>query len=248
MMRYVIGLLVCCFLVTDLKAEPLRAVADPWPPYVSPTMPDQGLATRIVREALRRQGFELELDFVPWARALRMVRGGEADLLVAAWWTKERAAYLQYSEPYAINDVRFIKRSGDPFEYAGLESLTGKRVGVIRNYGYNDAFYNADNYQRVENVDLLVNIRMLLAGRIDLAVEDKLVATTILTQSAPELLGEIAFSENSLIVKKLQLATSRNHPRHRQIIAAFNAGLASMRADGTLASMAQASVGAVLDP
>ncbi len=233
-MRYILTLLFLCLFHSALRAETLVAVGDPWPPYLGPDLREQGLATRIVREALGREGYELKIQFMPWARALRLVRTGDADLLVAAWWTEARAAYLHYSDPYAVNSIRFIKRRDDPFEFEGLESLDNKRIGVVRSYGYGDAFYNADNYQRIENTDFLVNVRMLLAGRIDLTIEDKLVASTILKEKAPQQLDSIAFSITPLITKNLYVATGQDHPRHQQIVAAFNRGLASLKADGSL--------------
>lgn len=236
-MKLAISLIFLCLITAGLRAETLTAAADPWPPYVGPKLAGQGLAVQVVRAALKREGYDLEIRFMPWARALRLTKNGSTDLLVAAWWTQERAAYLHFSEPYAQNNLKFIKLKQDPFEFEGFASLAGKRIGVVRDYGYGDAFGQADNFQQVENSDLLHNIRMLMAGRIDLTLEDELVATTILRQQAPEQLTEVAFSHTPLQTKSLYVASGRNNPRHQQIISAFNRGLASLRADGTLARL-----------
>ncbi|MEH6826273.1 MAG: transporter substrate-binding domain-containing protein [Motiliproteus sp.] len=236
-MRLAISFILLCIINTGLRAETLTAAADPWPPYVGPQLAGQGLAAQIVRAALKREGFDLEISFMPWARALRLTRNGATDLLVSAWWTQERSVYLHYSEPYAVNNLKFIKRKQDPFEFEGLHSLAGKRIGVVRDYGYGDAFGQADNFQQVENSDFLHNIRMLKAGRIDLTLEDELVATTILRQQAPEQQVDIAFSQQPLRTKSLHVASGRDNPRHQQIISAFNRGLTSLRADGTLARL-----------
>ena len=221
-------------VIAPAYADKLIAVQNPWPPYLSPDLEGQGLSGQIVREALRRQGHELEIRFLPWARALRMVKNGGADLLVAAWWTQERSEYLRFSEPYVQNNLKFIKRKNDDFEFEGLQSLSGKRLGLVRSYGYGDQLTNAKNYHKVENLDLLANIRMLLAGRIDLTLEDELVARYIMSEDNPALLKTVAFTKSALSSKPLYVASGLSHPKNIEYVAAFNRGLKSMREDGTL--------------
>jgi len=171
---------------------------------------------------------------MPWARALRLAKAGEVDLLVATWWTQERTEYLLFSEPYASNDLKFIKRKGDPFEFKGISSLDGKALGVVRSYGYGDQLNSADNYQKVENKDLMTSVKMLLAERLDLTLEDELVARHIINQHDSTMLDQLEFTENVLRSKWLHVSSGLNHPNHQKIITAFNRGLKSMKADGTL--------------
>ncbi|OMH31864.1 hypothetical protein BGP75_16645 [Motiliproteus sp. MSK22-1] len=227
-------ILVLLSAIAPAYADKLVAVQNPWPPYLGPELEGQGLSGQIVREALRRQGHELEIRFLPWARALRMVKNGGADLLVAAWWTQERSEYLRFSEPYVQNNLKFIKRKSDSFEYAGLQSLSGKRLGLIRSYGYGDELTNAKNYHKVVNLDLVSNIRMLLAGRIDLTLEDELVARYTMYQEDPVLLNTVSFTERALNSKWLYVASGLRHPKNKEYVAAFNRGLKSMQEDGTL--------------
>ena len=55
-----------------------------------------GFNTDIAREALRRAGYAMEIQLVPWSRALAMVRMGQADGIIDAAFTTERSAYLLY--------------------------------------------------------------------------------------------------------------------------------------------------------
>lgn len=233
-MKTALFLLLLCLAQPPLQAETLTAVADPWPPYVTDLAPHQGMATRILREALAREGYGLDVRLMPWARSLRRVKSGGADLLITAWWSNERTGFLHYSEPYAQNELVFLKRRDDPFEFSDLTSLEGKRIGVVRDYGYDRDFLQADYFQRIPNNEFTDSVRMLIAGRLDLVLEDRLVVLATLQQEAPHELEKLSFSRKPLLTKPLYVAASLSHPRHRQIIAAVNRGLAAMRNDGTL--------------
>lgn len=91
---------------------------------------------------------------MPWSRALNDVKEGKIDILPATWFTQERTAYLTYSDNYLTNQVKFIKKAGDNFEFAGLASLNGKKVGIVRGYGYGDEFMNDPSFFRPESTDL----------------------------------------------------------------------------------------------
>jgi len=78
------------------------------------------------------------------------------------------------------SEIKFIKRRGDPFEYHGLGSLTGKTVGIVKGYGYGDEFLNATNFTRPEVAHTLQNIKKLALGRIDLTLEDEVVARWVI--------------------------------------------------------------------
>ena len=142
----------------------ITGAGDPWPPFLSPDLPGQGVALEIVTEAFKREGYELTMNFVPWARAIDGVKkatgsGDGYDVLVGTWWTEERTKFLHYSESYLENRIKFIKRSGDDFEYNGLASLDNKKVGIIRGYGYGDEFLNAKNFTRPETSDLIKKLK-----------------------------------------------------------------------------------------
>ncbi|MDA8409135.1 MAG: transporter substrate-binding domain-containing protein [Treponema sp.] len=210
----------------------LTIAGDPWPPYIIGATRG-GLAVDVVRAALKQEGYGVELEVLPWARAEQGVKTGVYDLLVDVWRTRERSVYLDFGTPYAMNTVKFIKRKGDPFEYHGLESLKGKSIGTIRGYGYGDAFLASDLFLRDESPSFMSNIQKLLQGRVDLTLEDELVARTMLKESDPNLLDLIEFTRESLSQNALYVASGFANPRHEKIISAYNRGLAAIKANGT---------------
>ncbi len=171
---------------------------------------------------------------MPWARAEYMVKKGEIDILPDTWYTTSHGSYLAFSNAYASNKIKFIKKSGDPFEYEDMASLTGKNVGVINGFGYGDEFMNAKTFRRDGVNNFVSNIEKLIRGRIDLTLEDEIVAKHILSKKVPELLKQIEFTKSSLSRKGLYVACGLANPRHDDIIKSFNKGLETIKTDGTL--------------
>ena len=220
------------------ESKLITSAANPWPPFADPDRADQGLSIEIIKAAFAVEGYPFNHQFMPWARAEHEVKNGKIDILPDAWFTDKRSSYLMFSKSYASNRITFIKRKGDPFEYKGIESLTGKTVGVINGYGYGNDFMNADTFTREEVTDLIHNLKKLVLGRIDLTLEDEIVAKTTL-QKEPALLRQIAFVKTPLSNNDLHIACSWTNPRHEEIISAFNRGLEVIKANGTLASIFQ---------
>ncbi len=211
----------------------LTSVCDPWPPFVDPDHPEEGLSMEIIRAAYATQGYEVVQEFVPWARAMDGLKIGEYDIVPNAWHNEERAQDFMFSEAYTSNDVKFIKERGSDFEYTGLESLTGMTVGIASGYGYGDEFMDATNFTRDEALDVLANVRRVVEGRVDLTLEDEIVASTVLSSEEPELLEKIEFTDNFLSSNDLYVISGFANPRHEEIISAFNRGLNEIKADGT---------------
>ena len=180
MLRTLVLAVLCWPLLTWGQENILVAAADPYPPYVDPQAPGEGLAMEIVRAAFKTQGYTIKLEIMPWVRAEKGVSEGRYDILVDVWRTEARVKELLFTVPYAVSKIKFIKRKDNPFEFTGLESLNGLRVGVIRGYGYSDAFNKAPNFSREEVTSMEHNINKLLLKRIDLTLEDEIAARSVL--------------------------------------------------------------------
>jgi polar amino acid transport system substrate-binding protein len=217
---------------SSLYAEKITAVGDPWPPFLDPNQAGKGIIAEIATAAYATQGYELDLKFVPWARAVAGVKNASFDLLIGTWLTEERTNFLMFSQPYLNNSIKFIKKKGDSFNYTDLESLTGKSVGVVIEYGYGDGLLNAKNFRRAEAKNFITNIRKLVAGRIDLTLEDEIVAKAIIAQEQPDLLDKIEFSTADYSTNALYVASGLANAKHEELIEAFNNGLAVIKQSG----------------
>lgn len=215
----------------------VKAVADSWPPYTDPQNPSGGLTLEIIRAAFATQGYSVTMTYRPWVRAELSAAEGAFDLLINCWITAERQTRFLFSAPYATNRLTLIKRTDDGFTYAGLESLIGKRVGTIRGYGYTDSFRQSRLFAREDANSLEDNIQKLIARRIDLTLEDQLVASAQLESIDPELRSQVAFVAPPLAIIGLHIAISRQLPRGQEYLNAFNAGLSQIRNSGAYAAI-----------
>jgi polar amino acid transport system substrate-binding protein len=211
----------------------VTAAADPWPPYISNKHKSGGVSVQIANAALVSQGFKVTNQIVPWARAIKGTKDGMFDLILDAWWTQSRSRYFMYSRPYIDGPVKFIYRKGTQFEYHDLSNLKGKTIGLVRDYGYNDDFLNSTNYKQFQVTDFMQAVKMLVKGRIDLAVENQLVAINRIQQNDPALLPRLSFSKNPLVNNYVYVISSYKNPLHNQLIEAFNKGLEMILKNGT---------------
>jgi polar amino acid transport system substrate-binding protein len=135
----------------------LLVIDENFPPF---SFKVNGIATGIDVEILELAMSRLEIPFetkaLPWSRALKMVETGEADVLVGAGYSDERAEYLYFTkdqvtsqktgklpESYStVHDVGFFIRQihEDSLDFESLEQIKemGYRVGVDAGYVYNE--------------------------------------------------------------------------------------------------------------
>ncbi|MEO0442638.1 MAG: transporter substrate-binding domain-containing protein [Pseudomonadota bacterium] len=228
-MRHV--LLLSLLILSSLShATTYKVAAYAWEPFVDLKRDDGGISIDLLRKALQTQGYAIELVPMPWARSLVMLEKGKVDILPAVWFTEERNKTMLYSERYAANRLVFIKAKDDDYEFEGLPSLYDKVVGVVRDYAYEESLLKDNNIRFSVADSLNSNIKKLIAGRVDLTIEDEIVAKQTIE---PSLLKEIDFSDNALIENPLFITCSKQSVHCNTIIDAFNQGIASMQADGS---------------
>lgn len=212
-------------------ATTITAAQNPWPPFISSDNSMPGLSIEIVTEAMKTQGYDVDFKIMPWSRALDQVTKGRIDLLPATWYTQERTSYLVYSNSYLENELNIIKRAGDSFKFSDIKSLDGKNVGVVRGYGYGDDFLSATSFNKPEANDLVTNLKKLQAKRIDLTLEDKLVALSTMKEAGLNK-SKFEFSDIALSTNPLYVTSGTANPNGKKYIDAYNKGLAEIKANG----------------
>ncbi|MGH8353961.1 MAG: substrate-binding periplasmic protein [Pseudomonas sp.] len=229
---------LCLSLCASLaQAAPLRIATLEWAPYVGPDLPHQGLAARILHEALALEGLQAELVFLPWQRALNEAADGRYDALMPAYLSAERAAQFHTSMPLLDSQLGFFRRRDQAIHYSDLNSLRPYRIGVVRGYVNQDDFDRASYLHKdVVNNDWQ-NLEKLLRGRLDLAVVDRYVGYHLLTRNAPALREQLAFIEPALEVKPLYVLVPKRRPAGARLVAQIDRGLVILRRSGRIERM-----------
>lgn len=221
-----------------VQAETLRLRADHWYPFnATPGDPRPGFTIEVLEQIFSAHGVALDYRLAPWSRALELAHGGEADCVVGAY-RDEAPGLLFPRQHFAIDIPTFYVLAGDTWHYQGEASLDGKLVGVIADYSYGekfDAWMKA--HPRQVNVaygdrPLLNNVRMLLAGRVNVLVETPAVMDALLAEHGLEGRLREAGAEASGD-GRLYLACT-NSPRGRLFTERFDAGWQHLQASGVL--------------
>lgn len=234
-----VGSVLLLWVIGGIAAAdgPLRLAANFWPPYTDQRALNGGLASDLVRSALHRAGYTTMQSEVPWARVLRGLRIGDYDVAVSAWYSDERREFADFSQAYLINQVRLVQRRGRSIRFEQLADLYKYRIAVARGYAYSPDFDDDDRLSKFVVQDFAAGARMVQAQRLDLAVEDELVARYLFKGELASISGELEFLPRSLSESGLHILVSHQHPRHRQIVEDFDQAITAMHRDGSYAQI-----------
>jgi len=183
--KHAIGLF--CFLFTLLtnssglmakcNKELVNGWAGEWEPFITGAYDKPaGLDMEVLNAVIRASGCTWKNTnlVIPWARHLGLIKLGELDLATAATWTKERAEYAYFTQPYRRESVAIFVRKSDLEKYVqySLETLFDKlhTIGVERGNSYGTVMDEllAAFDQQVEKVnDNKQNVSKLMNKRVD---------------------------------------------------------------------------------
>ena len=149
-----------------------NAIASPFPPFTGNNLKNKGVAWEICKAALEAQGYTVNLEFAPWARAMEDSKKGKYDGLLPAYKTEERMRWFLYPMPLLTIHTGFIKhKSNKEINYNGdLRTLTGYNIGVGKGYSTEDEFDKADYLNKIFVSTTPQILKMLWLERLDLAV------------------------------------------------------------------------------
>ncbi|WP_447753523.1 substrate-binding periplasmic protein [Pseudomonas nicosulfuronedens] len=228
---------LCLVLLgTVAQAQTLRVATLEWAPYVGSDLPGNGLASRILNEALALNGDQAELVFLPWQRALNETREGRFDALMPAYLSADRREDFYTSMPLLDSQLGFFRRRDHvlPIDPRNLDSLRPYRIGVVRGYVNQSAFDAADFLNKEAVNSDWQNLEKLLRGRIDLALVDRYTGYQLLSQNAPALREQLEFVDPPLEVKPLYVLVPKKRAEGEALAASLDRGLRTLRRSGRL--------------
>ncbi|NLQ18246.1 transporter substrate-binding domain-containing protein [Marinomonas sp. M1K-6] len=152
-----------------------------YPPFLWRETPTSarllGINRLILDEVSRRIGIPITLSHVgPWSRAQTEVKNGRVDLMAGAFYTNERANYMDYFAPVMLHTTSVVwQHKGKAFPFNKKEDLEGKWGVTVINNSFGQEF---DQYaQRHLNIlsvaSLSQALRMLAADRVDYVLYEK---------------------------------------------------------------------------
>lgn len=214
-----------------------------WEPYIGENLPERGFVHELVTDAFRTMGYEVDVTFYPWARALAVATSGQVDGLFPEYFDGSRTGDFVYSAPFPGGPVGFLVRKDSGIRFpsdprkdltAALRNMRQFRFGVVRGYLNTKAFDDATFLFKDEAVTDEQNLQKLIAKRVDLIFIDQYVARHLIDTRFPWVRDDLAFLEPMLETKPLHVAFSRRAADREQKVKDFNEGLAKLQRSGAL--------------
>jgi ABC-type amino acid transport substrate-binding protein len=196
-----------------------------WEPYIGQSLKNHGFLAVIIKEAFRASGHEAKFKFLPWARALKMVRDGSFDGYLPGYYSKERNQDCAFSAPIFSGAAGlYVNKASDNSKIGNYkEFIKGKKVGLVR--GYVNTKY-IDEHKGITKdyvKDDISNMRKLAVGRVDYIFIDFLFARYFAEKDFK--LRNLAEISPPIEMKKLYVCFSKKKKGHEKIVKQFNEGL-----------------------
>lgn len=202
------------------KADTLHMVSLSWPPYTGPALQYQGPVIERLREAIASQGQHLSVDFLPWQRALLLMRTPSQYMALGpAYDAPSRRERFIQSDVVGYSPLGIAYRRGNPVQWQSLSDLHKFRIGVVRDYLNTDAFDTdiRTGRQPVDYADTdRQNLLKLAYGRVDAIVIDRQVLYFLLAED-PTLApfrGDILMADKLLANKPLYISFRNSAAGH----------------------------------
>jgi len=202
-----------------------------WEPVYGEAQPEGGIYSALAREAFQRAGYQLEISFLPWKRALEDAKVGSYAGVQGAVMSAERDEFFLATDSLMIYEEMFYNHSDQPISYQKFEDLKPYTIGHIRGAVSTDIW--RDLGITVEEVDdYEQNLKKLMANRIDLMAADKFVMGSLLKKN-PQFEGKVEVILPAIYSVPLPIIISKAISDHIKIVEDFNRGLKDIREDGT---------------
>lgn len=226
-----------------LASEPVVLVTAQYPPFSYEEDGQQkGLAVDLVREAFARMRQPLRIEFVPFARAIEMVKSGEADGIFPFALSEDRKVFALFSsEKLLVDPGSLFVRADSTITFDGdYAKLSPYTIGMQRGTNHGPAFMQALSTYNIktdpaENQER--NITKLVAGRFDIAVGPRLVVLYAARQAGKA--GEIKLLYSGVSEGFAYLGVSRLRNREA-LLQQFDQTLRRMRQDGSYEKIVRA--------
>ena len=202
-------------------------------PYQGPDLLNEGYVVEITREAFKRVGYDFEVKYLPWARAMFEAENGTTDGLMGAYYTKKRTKIFSYSEPIGKVQLVFFAKKTTQVKYKTLKDLSPYTIGVVRGYAHNKDFDEATFIQKEETSTTELNLRKLLFDRVDIIADSRNVILFLIATKYPSFNNSLEVIHPPLQVNYLYNIFTKKVKGYKKKVKDFNRGLQMLKDDGT---------------
>lgn len=234
------GIAVALMLAGPLQAQDrtVHVSTLDWPPYTGSSLPRGGATTEVVRQAFDQVGYQTEVAYRPWKRAIDMALKGTSDVIAyfPGYHCRHQDGFVA-SEPIGSGPLGFAEHAEAPITWDTVDSLGDQRlkIGTVLGYANTDEFdakVGTGWIIAIPAPDDITNLKKLARKRLDAVVIDKFVLEYLKATEASlkNYRPVLEFNERPLEDKTLYLCFRDDELGHA-MLEQFNAGLQNVNPD-----------------
>lgn len=197
----------------------IRVTTLEWPPYTGENMPAGGATTEVLRQAFAAAGYDIDVVYRPWKRAIAMAKNGDESVIAYyPGYHCRHAEGFTPSEPLGTGPLGFAEDVDRPLSWESLDEIGEQKlkIGTVLGYSNTDEFdakAGTGWIRAIPAKDDVTNLKKLMRGRVDAAVIDRTVLSYLLATD-PELKDardRLQFNAKPLEEKTLYLCFNENN-------------------------------------
>ena len=217
-----------------LAAE-ILFVVDDFPPYqyLTPDGEARGSSYEAVQAIFDNLRIPIQVEFLPWKRAVKTTKYGLATGLFSCGYKKERESFIHYSAPinYSTKGV-IVKKTYQGSPISALKDLHNVSVGAVTGFAANE-FLNKAGIPFFGVPTISSAIPMLAHERFD-ALYLSLETGQFLAAEAGMAGAFEYFPLKDFALRPYHLCFSKKWPGYRELAEKFNHALGELQASGRL--------------
>jgi polar amino acid transport system substrate-binding protein len=233
------GLVVFLGLTTAANADEITITADQWCPYnCVPGSDEPGYVVELAKLIYEEEGHTINYVNNPWKRALKLGARGRVDGVIAVSFQPETEKMVLPEEPITIYEIQAVTDADEDWTYEGVDSIGERKVAVIADYNYGDAFMewqeSHDGQVIVNQGDgaLEQNLKMVDSDRADFAIDGANVLRYSIAQMG--LQDDLRFAGTIGEAVPLYLGFSKEAGNAEEYARMWTEGIRRMRESGKL--------------
>ncbi len=195
----------------------------------------EGVMVDIVKAIAAASDFKVEIEGMQFSTLVTSLTSSKIDLIAAAMYiTPARQEVIDFSDPIYTYGEGLLVPTSDTKDYKSLEDLKGYTVGAQLGTAYVDALKKTGFFPEVKlyktSPDILADVN---AGRIQAAFADApIMAYTLKQGQFPNV--RLVKSYTPVVPGSVGIGVRKSDG---ELLKKVNAGLAKIKADGTLAKI-----------
>lgn len=236
-----LSLLLLAFIfspLASLAAQTLTVATGEYSPTIGSKLKHGGYTTHMLTLAFENQGIQVDIQFMPWKRALIGTKNQNFDLSFYWYCSKDRQLDFYCGEAIWESEIYFFHLKSFAFDWQDYDDLTPYFIGLTASYHYSDELtqlVRAGKVRTHETTKDIDNVKTLLAKRIDIFPMTALEGQYLINKSLPTALAnKITYHPKALLKTTGHPLFPKANKDSLKWMGIYNQGIKNIREQGIL--------------